>query len=55
MSTGSVVTIKRSTYTVKESDGSVDITILVDTPNCHAISVTVLPKEKTSVDATAGT
>ena len=51
MYTGSVVTVKRTTYTVKESDGFVDVTILVDTPNCHAITVTIQPKEQTPVDA----
>ena len=51
LTTGSIVTIKRTKYTVKESDGFVDITILVDTPNCHAITVTVYPKEQTPVDA----
>ena len=51
LSTGSVVTVKRTTYTVKESDGFVDITILVDTPNCRAISVTLHPREQTPVDA----
>ena len=43
--------MKRTTYTVKESDGFVDVTILVDTPNCHAIAVTIRPKEQTPVDA----
>ena len=43
--------MKRTTYTVKESDGFVDVTILVDTPNCHAITVTIQPKEQTPVDA----
>lgn len=43
--------MKRTTYTVKESDGFVDVTILVDTPNCHAITVTIQPTEQTPVDA----
>ena len=43
--------MKRTTYTVKESDGFVDVTILVDTPNCHAIAVTIQLKEQTPVDA----
>ena len=43
--------MKRTSYTVKESDGFVDVTILVDTPNCHAITVIVHSKEQTPVDA----
>ena len=43
--------MKRTTYTVKESDGFVDVTILVDTPNCHAIAIIIQPKEQTPVDA----
>ena len=36
---------------MKESDDFVDVTILVDTPNCHAITVIVHSKEQTPVDA----
>ena len=43
--------MKRTTYTVKESDEFVDVTILVDTPNCYAIAVTIQPREQTPVDA----
>ena len=47
----SLITIKRSKYTAKESDGFVDVTILVDTPNCKPITVIVQPKEQTPIDA----
>ena len=43
--------MKRTTYTVKESDGFVDVTVLVDTPSCHAIAITIRPREQTPVDA----
>ena len=36
---------------MKESDGFVDVTILVDTSNCHVITVIVHSKEQTPVDA----
>ena len=47
--------MKRTTYTVKESDGFVDVTILVDTPSCHAIAITIEPKEQTPGDASGKT
>ena len=50
--------MKCTSYTVKENDGFVDVTILVDTPNCHqchAITVIVHSKKQTPVDASGKT
>ena len=47
---GSVVTIIHDKCTVEEGDDFVNITILVDTPNCHVITVTVRSKVQSAVD-----
>ena len=54
-SLGVIVTVDNSVdYTVNETDGLVNITLLLDQPSCGPINVIARPRERSSGDAASG-
>lgn len=50
---GVVANFSQSSYTVNENAGTADIDILLDRPNCEPVTITVLPAEKSPVNASS--
>ena len=50
---GVEASFEHTSYTAKEGDGFADITVLLDQPSCANITVLVVPKEQSPVDASS--
>ena len=50
---GVKVTFGNFIYIVREDDGFVNLTVLLDQPSCVSVTVVVVPQEQSPVDASS--
>ena len=50
---GLEITFESMLYVADEGDGFVNLTVLLDQPSCHDVTVVVVPQEQSPVDASS--